>query len=455
MRNEGIPVVAIVGRPNVGKSTLFNRITGRRTSLVRNEPGVTRDRHYGRADWNGMDFLLIDTGGFDPVDEQGVMSAVRNQCLAAIEEADAIIFVLDVRQGLTGDDQTIADMLRRSDKPVLFAANKADSKDLEIHATEFYSLGAEEIFPVAAAQGRAVGDLLDALVDALRKAPAPGKNEPETQSIDEAGQGAIRIALIGRPNAGKSSLLNRLLGEDRAVVHHEPGTTRDPVDVRIERKQGTFVVVDTAGIRRRRVVTEALEHISAIRALKAMERAHVACLVCDASVGVADMEARLASQVWESGRGLVVVLNKWDLVKGQRARKEIEDQLERRLRFAAHAPVVRTSALTGKKVDEILTAAAAVNEQASRRIATGELNRWLEAVVDHQPPPTFRGKYVKFFYVTQPQTHPPTFIFFTNRPDGIPEPYRRFLSNQLRAAFGFDGTAIRVLFRGRKDGAES
>jgi len=468
MSNPQQPIVALVGRPNVGKSTLFNRIVRRRVSIVHDQPGVTRDRHYAEADWAGWGFLLVDTGGFDPTDKQGVMAAVRGQCLAAIEEADVILFVADARQGLTPDDEQIADMLRRSDKPVVWAANKADSPMIEANVAEMYQLGVPEIHPIAASGGRGIGDLLDAVVDAVSKIPGATRLDTEaTDALAEQGpdvisdqdedeakpteQTPIRLALVGRPNAGKSSILNRLTGEDRSVVHNEPGTTRDPVDVQLVHEGRPIVIVDTAGIRRRKYVKEALEHIGALQAIRAMQRAQVACLVCDATVGVTDQEARLASAIWDAGRALVIVINKWDLVLSNEQRAAIKEQLETKLRFASHCPIVRTSAKTGRGMKKILPAAIEVFGEAGRRIKTSELNQWLAATITKRPPAAFRGKHVKFYYITQPQTHPPTFILFSNYPQAVTAPYRRFLTNQLRDAFGFDGTAIRIFLKARSD----
>ncbi len=440
-----LPVVAIVGRPNVGKSTLFNRILGKRASLVRDEPGVTRDRHYGRAEWSGWEFLLVDTGGFDPADESGVMAAVRRQVLAAIEEADVLLFLTDARQGPTPDDEEIVGLLRRTSKPVIWAVNKADGPELEAAATEFYALGADQVFPVAAASGRAVGDLLDGVVAGLARAGWT-RDRSAARAEDTS---RIRLAIVGRPNAGKSSLLNRLIGEERSVVHPEPGTTRDPVDVPLDTDEGRFLLVDTAGIRRRKYVKEALEHISALRALRVMERAHVVCLVCDASVGIGDLEARLAAQIWEAGRALLLVLNKWDLVAAREQQSKLQEQISFRLRHVPDVPLVRTSAKTGRGLSRILPAVTRLHERSGHRIATATLNRWLQAIAERQPPPTYHGRQVKLFYVTQPQVRPPTFVFFTNAPEGVPEAYRRFLANRLRGEFGLRGLPIRLLFRPR------
>jgi len=461
MSNMQQPIVALVGRPNVGKSTLFNRIVQRRVSIVHDEPGVTRDRHYSDADWVGWNFLLVDTGGFDPTDKEGVMAAVRGQCLAAIEEADVILFVADARQGLTPDDEQIANMLRRSAKPVVWAANKADSPAIEANIGEIYQLGVTKIHPISASAGRGIGDLLDAVAEAISK--LPGATRLDKQELDRLAeqvshqdeqdddQSEVRLALVGRPNAGKSSILNRLTGQDRSVVHDQPGTTRDPVDVRLEHDGRPIVIVDTAGIRRRKYVKEALEHIGALQAIRAMQRAHVACLVCDTTVGVTDQEARLASAIWEAGRALVIVLNKWDLIRSDEKRSAIKEQIETKLRFASHCPIVRTSALTGRGIQRILPAALDVYQEAGRRIKTAELNQWLAQTLTKRPPASFRGKHVKFYYITQPQTHPPTFILFSNYPQSVTEPYRRFLANQLRDAFGFEGTAIRIFLRARSD----
>jgi GTP-binding protein len=448
--SRDLPIVCIVGRPNVGKSTLFNRIAGRRLALVQDTPGVTRDRHYADVEWRDRSYVLVDTGGFDPLDEESVMAAVRGQCLAAIDEADVIIYLMDAREGLLPDDADIVRLLRRSGKPTVWAAGKVDTKNQEMLAHELYELGADRVFPVSGAHGTGVGDLLDALDERLpRREEEDAEGEEEQGAEGAGGEEArpVKLALIGRPNAGKSSLMNRLLGEERSVVHSEPGTTRDPVDVAFEVNGSPFVLVDTAGMRKRPRVIDQTEHLSVLHAIKAMERADVACLVCDGSLGIGEQEARLASLVERRGRGLVVVVNKWDLVREERERKHLDHQLRRRLRFVEHCPVVRISALTGKGVGRVIPTATRVYEEGRVRVPTSDLNRWLEESIARRSPPSFSGQPISFYYVTQPRVAPPTFVFFVNKPKGVQPPYRRFLANRLREAFGFEGTPLRLFFR--------
>lgn len=469
------PVICIVGRPNVGKSTVFNRIIGKRLALVENSPGVTRDRHYASAEHCGRRLLIVDTGGFDPKDKSGIMAAVRVQCRVAIEEADLIIHLMDARSGLSPDDVEIADLLRRSDKPVLWAANKVDTQDLEHLVNEFYVLGAERVFPVSGAHGLGVADLLDEVNFVIERTMGPETKVPDGMMVDAARAGniegesgnamdvttgpadssgsvsAIRVALIGRPNAGKSSLMNRLLGEERSLVHNTPGTTRDPVDVAFSHGGQEFVLVDTAGIRRRKYVTEGMELVAVIHAIKAMERAHVVCLVCDAELGLTEQDSKLAALAEERGRAMVILLNKWDTVKESRKKKELIDEQKRRLRFVSHCPVLRVSALTGKRTRGIPRSIVDVFKQANKRISTSQLNRFLDEMVMRRPPAAYQGKHVRLYYMTQPQVNPPTFIVFASHEKGLTKPYRRFLINRLREVFGFKGTAVRLFVRAHRD----
>jgi len=478
------PVICIVGRPNVGKSTVFNRIIRKRLALVENSPGVTRDRHYASAEHCGKPMLLVDTGGFDPKDKSGIMAAVRVQCRVAIEEADLIIHLMDARSGLTPDDVEIADLLRRSEKPVLWAANKVDSHDLEHLVNEFYVLGAERVFPVSGAHGLGVADLLDEVNFEIERTMGPetrtsadivtdrdqegaaqaddkGDGCREEHSLDgsagkveSGGKSPIRVALIGRPNAGKSSLMNRLLGEERSLVHNTPGTTRDPVDVAFSHGGQEFVLVDTAGIRRRKYVTEGMELVAVIHAIKAMERAHVVCLVCDSELGITEQDSKLAALAEDRGRAMVILLNKWDTVKESRKKKELIDEQKRRLRFVSHCPVLRVSALTGKRTGGIPGSIVDVFKQANKRISTSELNRFLDEMVMRRPPAAYQGKHVRLYYMTQPQVNPPTFIVFASHEKGLTKPYRRFLINRLREMFSFKGTAVRLFVRAHRDRPE-
>ena len=526
------PVLCLVGRPNVGKSTLFNRIIGKRLALVENSPGVTRDRHYAPADHLGRRFLLVDTGGFDPHDDSGVFSAVRKQCLAAIQEADLIVHVLDARSGATPDDADIVTMLRRSKKPVLWAASKVDTQAHEALASEFYELGIPEVFPVSGVHGLGVAELLDEAIhqlEALHDDLAPLEDEqiekrerfviratqrpfpdhgvdgdglgdegfdgdvlgdegfddegldderlddeglddqrlaepesggpgdpdgPETTpapSAEPQKMPPIRVALIGRPNAGKSSLMNRLLGEDRSVVHNAPGTTRDPVDVPFEVDGQEFILVDTAGIRRRKYVKEGMELVAVIQAVRALERAHVVCLVCDSELGLTEQDAKLASLAEDRGRAMVVLLNKWDTVRDPRTRKELERDRDRKLRFVSHCPMIKVSALTGKNTQKIPGEVTKVFREAHTRVPTSWLNRFLAQMVERRPPAAYMGKQVRLYYMTQAQVNPPTFLVYVSHPKGITKPYRRFLANRLREVFGFHGTALRLVVKPHRD----
>ncbi len=450
------PIVCIVGRPNVGKSTLFNRIIGKRSALVENTPGVTRDRHYASMEHTGRRMLLVDTGGFDPGDKDTIFSAVREQCHIAIEEADVIIHVVDARQGLTPDDEEIASLLRKSGKIVLRAANKVDSKELDVMAHEFFALGADKVFPVSASHGLGVADLLDEVIWEAERIGFFGAEEAgeSLEKKDDSDQEPIRVALIGRPNAGKSSLMNRLLGEDRALVHDVPGTTRDPVDVVFSANGQEFILVDTAGIRRRKYVKEGMELVAVIHAVRAMERAHVVCLVCDAGLGITEQEARLGAMVQDKGRAVVVLLNKWDKVTDSTMAEKLQKELEHRLRFISHCPVLKVSALTGKNTSRIPGKVVEVFRKAHTRLATSEINRFLEEIVSRRPPPAFHGKHVRLYYMTQPQVNPPTFVVFVSHPKGITMPYRRYIINRIRETFGFDGTAIRLVVRPHRDRPE-
>jgi GTP-binding protein len=441
-----LPVVCIVGRPNVGKSTLFNRIVGEKLALVQDFAGVTRDRHYAATDWGGRSFHLVDTGGFDPQERSGVMAAVRNQCLAAISEADVIVYLMDARQGLLPDDQEIIQLLRQSQKPILWTAGKIDTPDQINGSHELYEFGAEQIFPVSPLHGLGVGDLLDAVIALLPR------NENEKQAVSDTetrnGLPVVRLALIGRPNAGKSSLFNRLVGQNRAVVHSTPGTTRDPVDVPFESQGYPFILVDTAGMRRKARIHQAMEHISVLQSIRAIEHAHVACLVCDAAVGIAEQEARLASLVQQRGKTLLIAINKWDLVKNDtEKKKKLADELRRRLRFVAHCPVLRVSALTGNTTSKIGPAALSLFKEAHKRIPTSDLNRWLAEMVDRRSPPSAGRRPIRFYYVTQPMVAPPTFVFSTNHPKSVGASYKRFLANRLRECFGFTGTPLKLKFK--------
>jgi GTP-binding protein len=477
-----LPIVAIVGRPNVGKSTLFNRIVGHRTAIVEDRARTTRDRIYGDADWNGRRFIAVDTGGLeirpgDPIEEK-----VQEQARLAIGEADVIVFVVDSITGMTPADQEAAAVLRTARAPVLVAANKADNDKRELEAAEFYSLGWEETYAISAAHGRGVADLLDAIVWALppesekelarkrRQAeadewardgdseavePAAGDGAELPSGFEEE-EGSISIALVGRPNVGKSSLLNSLLGEDRAIVSEIPGTTRDAIDTHLAWGRGEIVLIDTAGIKRPGKVAggQDAERYSTLRAIKAVDRADVAVLVVDAFQGLTAQDAHIAGFVAEEGRGLVIALNKWDLLeeKTDRTFDEYVTAMRREVPFLDFAPVVSISAKTGQRVSRVLELAVDVWGERRKRIPTPELNRLIRAASLRQAPPAGKLGPPKIFYATQVAVAPPTFVFFARHADQVHFSYKRFLENQLRDEFGFDGTPVRLVFRERASG---
>jgi GTP-binding protein len=491
-----LPIVAIVGRPNVGKSTLFNRIVGHRTAIVEDRARTTRDRIYGDADWNGRRFIVVDTGGLeihpgDPIEER-----VQEQARLAIGEADLIVLVVDSIAGLTPADLEAADLLRTAKAPVLVAANKADNDKRELEAAEFYSLGWEETYAISAAHGRGVADLLDAIVWALppesEQEIARKKRQAEAdewardmaagrlshildgdeEAIELAAEGgsdlpipfdqeeqSVSIALVGRPNVGKSSLLNALLGEDRAIVSDIPGTTRDAIDTHLTWGRSEIVIIDTAGIKRPGKVAsgQAAERYSTLRALKAVERADVAVLVVDAFEGLTAQDAHVAGFVAEEGRGLVIALNKWDLLaeKTDRTFDEYVDSMRGEVPFLDFAPFVSISAKSGQRVGRVLELAVDVWGERRKRISTPELNRVIRAASLRQAPPAGKLGPPKIFYATQVGVAPPTFVFFARHAAGVHFSYKRFLENQLRSEFGFDGTPIRLIFRERASGRSS
>jgi GTP-binding protein len=442
-----LPLVAIVGRPNVGKSTLFNRLVRRRSALVADEPGLTRDRHYARTEWDDIAFDLVDTGGFELAEQQGAIEdLIRAQTETAIEEADVVILVCDARDDLTATDRELSERLHRVGKPLLVAANKIDGPKQDALVAEMFALGFKQVFGVSAEHGRGMDALLDALLDELKK-----RKDAQPKPHREGDDRPIRIALVGRPNAGKSALLNRLCGAERAIVSDVPGTTRDPVDVELTTDEGDFVVVDTAGIRRKRRSGPVMEQISVIRALRAVTDADVVCLVIDGTAEVAAQEARIANRALQAGRGLVLVFSKSDLYGPlDKARKRIAQQLDDKLHFVDFAPHLLLSSKTGKGVAKLLPTVKRIYAEGARRISTSELNRFLEAAVASHHPPAHRGRLVRLYYITQPETNPPTFIISVNTADGVTDGYRRFLLNRLRGTFGFEGVPLRVFYRERK-----
>ena len=504
-RSAGLPVVAVVGRPNVGKSTLFNRIIGdARAAIVEDRARTTRDRLYGDAEWNGRRFVVVDTGGLELEPGDPIEARVQEQARLAINEADVIVFVVDAAAGLTPPDEEAADILRRTHKPVLVAPNKADNERRELEAAEFHLLGWEETHPISASHGRGVADLLDAVVwslppesadeiartrreaeaEAWARDVAAGRLDPvgedvETPETDEdleleaeadGGDGeAARwdalmaaesdgeppaIAFVGRPNVGKSSLLNSLLGQERTIVSDVPGTTRDAIDTTLAWGRSEVVLIDTAGIRRRGRVASgpSAERYSTLRALKAVSRADVAVLVVDAVDGLTAQDAHVAGYVVDDGKGLVVAINKWDLVeKTHRTFDEFVASIKREAPFLDFAPAISISAKTGQRVPRVLELAVDVWGERRRRIPTGELNRLLGAAIERMPPPMVHGRRPKIRYATQVGIAPPTFVFFTNDPSAVHFSYRRYLENRLRDEYGFVGTPVRLVFREQSD----
>ena len=433
------PLVAIVGRPNVGKSTLFNRIAGRKLALIEGVAGVTRDRLYADAEWSGRHFTVIDTGGLVGGRGDPLLGQVDAQAQVAIEESDVVLLVLDARAGLSTADEQIAKRLRRSAKPVIAVVNKVDSHAELPLASEFYGLGFADTIEVSADHARNIGTLLDRVVALL----------PPAQSLvpDAGSDDPVRVAIVGRPNVGKSSLVNALLGKDRLIASEQPGTTRDPVDAKLKLGQTLFVLTDTAGIRRRKSLAERVEQLSVLAAVRAMERSEVAALVIDALEAGVDLDARIAGMAEEKGLGLLLVVNKWDRAVGA-SEKQFRTELKHRLPFVAYAPVVFTSALTGAKVEKVLTIASELRAQRRFRAPTPRLNRLLQGLTDAHPPPLAGGRPLRLYYAAQVGEEPPTFAFTCNFPGRVPESYRRYLSNQIRQAFRLK-VPIRLLFRER------
>jgi GTPase len=441
MRN--LPLVAVVGRPNVGKSTLFNRLARARLAIVHDEPGVTRDRHYTDTTAFGRDYTLVDTGGFDPESDDPMKEGIAVHVRAAIAEADVIVFVSDGTSELTTADQAAVALLRIAKKPVLFAANKADSPKQDAQAFEMFRLGVDKVYPVSALHGRGMAELEGAIVAAFPEAmPEEDIEDPHIP----------RIALIGRPNAGKSSLTNRILGEDRMLVDDKPGTTRDAIRLLVEHKGERYVLSDTAGIRRKGKVhkaDDAVEGLGVISSIRAIERAHVVVLLIDASEGVAEQDAKILGLAEERGRAMIVALNKSDLLSKEE-QKKAEERVRDKLTFAPYASIVHLSAKTGKGIDGLFKTIHDTYVAFTKRIGTGELNRFFEAVLETHPPPTSGGKAPRLYYVTQAETAPPTFVAITNAPDAIHFSYRRFVQNQLRKHFGFDSVPVRVHYKPKR-----
>ncbi len=438
------PVVAIVGRPNVGKSSLFNRLVGRRRALVEDLPGTTRDRLYGDVEWRGRALRVIDTGGLEAPDEGPFAALVRRQIEQAIGEADVLLFVVDAREGITAADLDIAELLRRTDKPVLLVANKVDNLRRELEVTQFYELGFGDPLPVSAYHGVGIAELLDEILALLPETPAP-------PSV-EAG---LRLAIIGRPNVGKSALLNAIVGDERVIVSEVPGTTRDVIDTTIQYAGQTVTLLDTAGIRRAGRIERGVERHSVERARAALARADVALCVMDATEPGTAQDTHIVGMAEEALTGIVLVLNKMDLLPpGPETRERLTTLVRARFKFVPWAPIAFVSARTGAGLRELLERALAVGRERGRRVPTGDLNRLVRRVVAEHAPPSVRGKRLKVLYVTQAEVSPPTFVFFVNDASLLHFSYERYLENRLREAFGFEGTAIRLVFRSRGEDGE-
>jgi GTPase len=430
------PTVALIGRPNVGKSALFNRIVGGNTAIVTDEPGTTRDRHFARAEWAGKSFWLVDTGGLVEDSNVPMDVEIRRQVQQAIDESDLLLFVVDARTGLTPSDQRIADLLRESRRPWLLVANKVDDP-ASTDFYEFYDLGAGDPVPVSAANGKGSGDLLDIVVERI----------PEGATEEAPG---LRVAVIGRPNVGKSSIVNRLLGEDRLVVSEESGTTRDAIDAPMMYHGQPIVFVDTAGLRRQSKVDDGIEFYSALRTRRAIERADICVLVLDAVEGLHAQDLKIAALAWEAGRGLIVVVNKWDLKeKSDKTAPHFEKESAEKAPFLGFVPFLFTSAVTGQRITRILDDVLAVDEQRRKRIPTSEVNETLQALVARRQPPQAAGRDVRLNYATQVEVAPPTIAVFGNHPELVQEHYVRYLHNGFRAAWGFTGSPLRVVMRGK------
>jgi GTP-binding protein len=448
------PMVALVGRPNVGKSTLFNRLVGERKAVISDIPGTTRDRIQDEADWNGVLFTVVDTGGIEvyesknapivsPLEEgsQHFIPQIRAQALLAIQEADVIIMVTDVQQGITAADEEVATILQKTNKAVMVAVNKADHHEDQVNAYEFYALGLGEVFPISAIHGNGTGDLLDSVVEAFPKTPDTGFEEDET----------LKIAIVGRPNVGKSSLLNKLLGQDRAIVSDIPGTTRDAIDTRIHWFNEEITLIDTAGIRKRGKIEKGIEQYSVLRALKAIQRADVVLLLIDAVEGITEQDTHIAGMILEEYKSAVVLVNKWDAIeKDSYTIYDYEEKIREALNFMSYVPILFISALTGQRINQVLETAIQVYHERVRRIPTSELNQIIREAMMRHAPTSKDPRKLKVYYATQVRVDPPTFLFHVNNTELVHFTYERYLENRIREAYPMTGTPIRLSFRGRK-----
>ncbi|MFH1085885.1 MAG: ribosome biogenesis GTPase Der [Chloroflexota bacterium] len=435
-------LVALVGRPNVGKSTLFNRLVGERRAIVEDTPGTTRDRHYADAEWGGQVFTLIDTGGLILGDADEISTHVRAQAQLAMAEADVIVFLVDIVEGLSGPDHAIADLLRRANKPVILAVNKSDNLKREMNIHEFYALGLGEPLAISAVRGLSTGDLLDRIVAAL----------PRLVPEDQAEDPAIHMAIVGRTNVGKSSLLNRLLGYERVIVSATPGTTRDAIDSRIRYHEQEFVLIDTAGIRRRGSIEPGVEKYSVLRTLKAISRADLVLLLIDAVEGVTAQDAHVAGYVLDEAKSVIVLVNKWDLIeKDSYTQIQYEEHVRRELRFMSYVPVLFISALTGRNVSNVMATALRIHKARTARLSTADLNNVFRQATARRPPPSRGGSKLRIYYATQTGVAPPTFVLFVNDSKLVHFGYERYLENQIRELYKFEGTPIRLIFRDHED----
>ena len=435
-----LPIVAVVGRPNVGKSTLFNKLVGKRLSIVEDTPGVTRDRIYSECEWRNRKFMVVDTGGIEPQSDDIILSQMRRQAELAIQRADVIVFITDMKTGVTADDYDVSRMLRKSGKPIVLCVNKCDSiGEPPAEFYEFYSLGLGDPIAISAAHGHGSGDMLDEIF----------KYFPENDD-EEYDEEYIKVAVIGKPNVGKSSLINRIAGEERVIVSDIAGTTRDATDTIVENEHGKYVFIDTAGIRRKSKVLEKIEHYSVLRAYMAVDRSDVCVILIDASVGFTEQDSKVAGYAHEQGKACIVAINKWDAIeKTTNTMEEFKNKLKEDFSFMSYVPFIFISAKTGQRVDKLYDMINNVNRQNSMRVTTGMLNDVLSYATTRVQPPSDKGKRLKIYYMTQPSTKPPTFVVFVNRADLFHFSYQRYLENQIRQTFGLEGTPVRFIIRER------